>query len=197
MPLVFFRRIGAARAFIGSRGRGCCPERRSDVLFAEGRPCRADQACKAWRPLGQEGSATPRSLRWKWPIRRCLSVEVAGDSWEAHHDKRIQGRGTLHQLGVGRRRERATESGTIFVMRRVSLLATISALVLVAPVAGQAAKPDDKPGASASSVTITAVPNPIPYGHSVTISGKLTAKTLSHDADHAIGVSELRRITVH
>jgi hypothetical protein len=61
-------------------------------------------------------------------------------------------------------------------MRRISLLATISALVLVAPVAGQAAKPG-KPGPS--SVTITATPNPILYGNSVAISGKLTANTLA------------------
>jgi len=59
--------------------------------------------------------------------------------------------------------------------RRISLLATISALVLVAPGAGQAAKPGGKPGPS--SVTIAAAPNPILYGNSVAISGKLTAST--------------------
>jgi len=62
------------------------------------------------------------------------------------------------------------------MVRRVSLLATISALVLVAPVAGQAAKPG-KPGPS--SVTITAAPNPTLYGNSVAISGRLTANTLA------------------
>jgi hypothetical protein len=62
------------------------------------------------------------------------------------------------------------------MMRRISLLTTISALVLVPPVAGQAAKPG-KPGPS--SVTITAAPNPILYGNSVAISGKLTANTLA------------------
>jgi hypothetical protein len=60
------------------------------------------------------------------------------------------------------------------MMRRISLLAALSALALVAPVAGQAAKPG-KPGPS--SVTITAAPNPILYGNSVAISGKLTAGT--------------------
>jgi hypothetical protein len=63
--------------------------------------------------------------------------------------------------------------------RRISLLATISALVLVGPVAGQAAKPGGKPGTGPSSVTITAAPNPILYGNSVEISGKLTASTLA------------------
>ena len=62
------------------------------------------------------------------------------------------------------------------MVRRVSLLATISALVLVAPVAGQAAKPG-KPGPS--SVTITAAPNPTFYGNPVAISGRLTANTLA------------------
>lgn len=57
--------------------------------------------------------------------------------------------------------------------RRISQLATISALVLVAPVASQAAKP----GTGASSVTIAAAPSPVRYGRSVTISGKLTART--------------------
>jgi hypothetical protein len=65
-------------------------------------------------------------------------------------------------------------------MRRISLLATISALVLVAPVAGQAAKPGKPPGKpGASSVTIVAAPNPILYDNSVAISGKLTASTLA------------------
>src|SRR6266446_2941715 len=59
--------------------------------------------------------------------------------------------------------------------RRISLLATISALVLVAPGAGQAAKPGGKPGPS--SVTIAAAPNPILFGNSVAISAKLTAST--------------------
>jgi hypothetical protein len=63
------------------------------------------------------------------------------------------------------------------MMRRISLLATISALVLVAPVAGQAAKPGGKH--SPSSVTIAAAPNPILYGNSVAISGKLTASIVS------------------
>jgi hypothetical protein len=63
--------------------------------------------------------------------------------------------------------------------RRISLLAMISALVLIAPVTGVAAKPGGKPGNVASSVTIAAAPNPILYGHSVTISGKLTAKTVA------------------
>src|SRR5947199_9559130 len=47
---------------------------------------------------------------------------------------------------------------------------------LVAPVAGQAAKPG-KPGPS--SVTITAAPNPTLYGNPVAISGRLTANTLA------------------
>jgi len=65
------------------------------------------------------------------------------------------------------------------MMRRVSLLATISALVLVAPMAGQAAKPGKSGKPGPSSVTIAAAPNPIIYGNSVAISGKLTATTVA------------------
>jgi hypothetical protein len=84
-----------------------------------------------------------------------------------------------------------------FVMRRVSLLATISAL--------RSGRTRGRPSGEARWQARRQRffsddhrrSQPDPYGHSVTISGKLTAKTLSHDADHAIGVSELRRITVH
>ena len=61
--------------------------------------------------------------------------------------------------------------------RRISVMAVTSALVLVAALAAEAKKPPG--GNGPSSVTITAAPNPILYGHSVAISGKLTAKTVA------------------
>lgn len=60
--------------------------------------------------------------------------------------------------------------------RRISLMVAMCALVLVVPVAGLAKPPG---GPFPSSVTIAAAPNPIVYGHSVAISGKLTAKTVA------------------
>lgn len=61
--------------------------------------------------------------------------------------------------------------------RRISLMAAMCALFLVAPVAGQAKPPGGGP--FPSSVTVAAAPNPIVYGHSVAVSGKLTAKTVA------------------
>jgi hypothetical protein len=57
--------------------------------------------------------------------------------------------------------------------RRISLMAAAGALILIAPSAGQAAPPIP------SSVTAAAAPSTVLYGHAVSISGKLTAKTVS------------------
>lgn len=63
--------------------------------------------------------------------------------------------------------------------RRIFLMAAIGTVVLVAPVAGQAKPPGGKGGPAPSSVTIAAAPNPVVFGHSVAVSGKLTAKTVA------------------
>ncbi|MHB8656532.1 MAG: hypothetical protein ACYC91_01045 [Solirubrobacteraceae bacterium] len=63
--------------------------------------------------------------------------------------------------------------------RRISVMAAMGALVLVAPGASQAKPPGGHGGRIPSSVTIAAAHNPILYGNSVVISGKLTAKTVA------------------
>jgi hypothetical protein len=76
--------------------------------------------------------------------------------------------------------------------RRISVMAVTSALVLVAAWAAEAKKPPG--GKGPSSVTITAAPNPILYGHSVAISGKLTAKTVAGvSVTLTLGASSIRR----